>query len=175
MRTLIFVKSFICQTCQSERSIPESTFARTSKRNALVIWFIISIFALIAQEARACIINVTGVNFGSYDVFSNVALHSAGNINMNCAIDVAYTMALSKGSGTYEQRVMSNGVHTLDYNLYAAANRAIVWGDATIGTATVSGSGTGIGVNHVVYGHIPALQNVYPGSYSDNIILVLTF
>lgn len=84
-------------------------------------------------------------------------------------------MAFSKGIGTYEQRVMSNGVHTLDYNHYAAANRAIVWGDATRGSATLSGSSIGMSVNHVVYGHIPALQNVYLSSYSDTIIIVLNF
>ena len=50
-----------------------------------------------------------------------------------------------------------------------------VWGDATSGTVTVNGTGIGVNVNHAVYGRIPALQNVNAGSYSDIIIVELTF
>ena len=50
-----------------------------------------------------------------------------------------------------------------------------MWGDATSGTVTVNGTGIGVNVNHGVYGRIPALQYVYPGSYSDIIIVELTF
>jgi spore coat protein U-like protein len=50
-----------------------------------------------------------------------------------------------------------------------------VWGDATSGTVTVNGTGIGVNVNHAVYGRIPALQNVHAGSYSDIIIVELTF
>ena len=70
---------------------------------------------------------------------------------------------------------MSSGTHTLNYNLYTAANRAVVWGDAISGGATESGSGTGMNVNHVVYGRIPPRQNVRAGSYSDTINLIITF
>ena len=88
-------------------------------------------------------INITGVNFGSYDVFSNAASDSTGNIDVNCPSGVVYTIGLSAGNGTYEQRGMSSGTHTLNYNLYTAANREFVWEDATTSGATVSGSGTG--------------------------------
>jgi|TARA_B110000263_G_scaffold235206_1_gene233476 spore coat protein U-like protein len=115
------------------------------------------------------------VNFGSYDVFSNSALDSTGNIDMNCPNGVGYSMALTAGGGVHTQRVMNSGVHTLNYNLYTAANRAVVWGDATSGTARVNGTGIGVSVNHAVYGRIPALQNVRAGSYSDIIIVELTF
>ena len=84
-------------------------------------------------------------------------------------------MVLSEGSGTHAQRVMSSGAHTLNYNLYTEADRGIVWGDTTSGTARVSGTGVGVSVNHAVYGRIPALQNVHAGSYSDIVTLELTF
>ena len=77
--------------------------------------------------------------------------------------------------GTHAQRVMNSGGHSLNYNLYTDANRAVVWGDATSGTVTVNGTGIGVNVNHAVYGRIPALQNVNAGSYSDIIIVELTF
>jgi spore coat protein U-like protein len=115
------------------------------------------------------------VNFGSYDVFSNSALDSTGNINVNCPSGVGYSIALSAGGGTQTQRLMNIGAHALNYNLYTEANRGVVWGDATSGTARVSGTGIGVSVNHAVYGRIPARQNVDAGSYSDIIIVALTF
>ena len=175
MSAFISMKSRFCQTCESACSIAESNFARTSRRNALVSWLIALVFMHIAQEARACIINVTGVNFGTYHVFRNVALDSAGNIDMNCPSGVGYNITLSAGNGTYEQRILSSGANSLIYNLYTAANRAFVWGDATIGSASVSGSGTGEPINHVVYGRTPPHQNVPAGSYSDTISIMINF
>ena len=174
MRVFISLKLGICRTFQPARSAAASTLAGTRKGNLLVSWLIVA-FALTAQQGHACTLNVTGVNFGSYDVFSNSALDSTGNIDVNCPNGVGYSMALTAGGGTYTQRVMSSGVHRLNYNLYTAANRAVVWGDAISGTVTVNGTGIGVNVNHGVYGRIPALQNVHAGSYSDIIIVELTF
>jgi spore coat protein U-like protein len=174
MRVFISLKLGVCRTFQPARSAAASTLAGTRKGNLLVSWLIVA-FALTAQQGHACTLNVTGVNFGSYDVFSNSALDSTGNIDVNCPSGVGYSIALSEGGGTHTQRVMSSGAHRLNYNLYTAANRAVVWGDATSGTVTVNGTGIGVNVNHGVYGRIPALQYVYPGSYSDIIIVELTF
>ena len=174
MRVFISFKSRVRRICQPARSVASSTLAGTRKGNLLVSWLIVA-FALTAQQGHACTLNVTGVNFGSYDVFSNTPLDSTGNIDVNCPSGVGYSMALTAGGGTHTQRVMGSGAHRLNYNLYTAANRAVVWGDATSGTVTVNGTGIGVNVNHGVYGRIPALQNVYPGSYSDIIIVELTF
>ena len=175
MKTFISLKSSACRTFQPARSAATSTLACTCKRNVLVPWLVALAFALTAQQGHACTFNVTGVNFGSYDVFSNTPLDSTGNIDVNCPSGVGYSIELSEGGGTQTQRVMGSGVHRLNYNLYIAANRAVVWDDATSGTVTVNGTGIGGSVNHWVYGRIPALQNVHPGSYSDIIIVELTF
>ena len=175
MRVFISLKLGICRTFQPARSAAASTLAGTCKRNVLAPWLIALAFALTAQQGHACALNVTGVNFGSYDVFSNSALDSTGNIDVNCPSGVGYSMALTTGGGTHTQRVMSSGAHRLNYNLYTAANRAIVWGDATSGTVKVNGTGIGVSVNHGVYGRIPALQNVHAGSYSDIVIVEVVF
>ena len=174
MRVCISLKLGVCRTFQPARSAAASTLAGTRKGNLLVSWLIVA-FALTAQQGHACTLNVTGVNFGSYDVFSNSALDTTGNIDVNCPRGVGYSMALTAGGGTHTQRVMNSGGHRLSYNLYTAANRAVVWGDATSGTVTVNGTGIGVNVNHWVYGRIPALQNAHAGSYSDTIIVELTF
>jgi spore coat protein U-like protein len=174
MRVCISLKLGVCRTFQPARSAAASTLAGTRKGNLLVSWLIVA-FALTAQQGHACTLNVTGVNFGSYDVFSNAALDTTGNIDVNCPSGVGYTMALSAGGGTHTQRVMNSGAHRLNYNLYTSANHAVVWGDATSGTVTVNGTGIGVNVNHGVYGRIPARQNVHYGSYSDIIIVELNF
>ena len=148
---------------------------RTNNSNWLVPWAITLLFTFMGHQVRACMINITGVNFGSYDVFSNTASDSTGNIDVNCPSGVGYTIGLSAGNGTYEQRGMSSGTHMLNYNLYTAANREFVWEDATTSGATVSGSGTGMNINHVVYGRIPPRQNVRAGSYSDTVNLIINF
>ena len=175
MKTFVSLKSSVCRTFQPDLSAPASALARTRKGNAAVPWLIALALALTAQQGHACTLNVTGVNFGSYDVFSNSALDTTGNIDVNCPRGVGYSMALTAGGGTHTQRVMDSGGHRLNYNLYTAANRAVVWGDATSGTVTVNGTGIGVNVNYGVYGRIPALQNVHAGSYSDIIIVELTF
>jgi len=175
MKTFISLKSSACRTFQPARSAASSTLAGPCKGNFLAPLLTALAFTLTAQQGHACTLNVTGVNFGSYDVFSNAALDSTGNIGVNCPNGVGYSMALTEGGGTHTQRVMSSGAHRLNYNLYTAANRAVVWGDTTSGTVTVNGTGIGVNVNHAVYGRIPALQNVHAGSYSDVIIVELTF
>ncbi len=172
MRVFISLKISVCQTVQLARSTVAKVLSGTRKRNVLVA---LLAFVLTAQQGHACTLNVTGVNFGSYDVFSNTALDSTGNIDVNCPSGIGYSMSLSAGGGAHTQRVMSSGAHTINYNLHTAADRAVVWGDSNNGTVTVHGIGTGVNANHGVYGRIPALQNVHAGSYSDIIIVELTF
>ena len=175
MRMFINFKSRVRCIFQAALFTAASALAGSRKGKALTPWAIALVLALAAQQSHACTLSVTGVNFGSYDVFSNAVLDSTGNIDVNCPSGVGYSMALSAGGGTHAQRVMNSGGHSLNYNLYTAANRAVVWGDATNGTVTVNGTGIGVNVNHAVYGRIPALQNVHAGSYSDIVIVELTF
>jgi spore coat protein U-like protein len=169
------LKPHLCKTYQCSFIIMESFIGRKFKRSTLGLWIIAAAFGITMQKAQACNMNVTAVNFGSYDVFSNAASDSTGNIGVNCPSGFGYTIGLSAGSVTYEQRGMSSGFNTLNYNLYTAANRALVWGDATYDSATVSGIGSGQSVNHVVYGRIPHHQNVPAGNYSDTINVMITF
>ncbi|MDA8889037.1 spore coat U domain-containing protein [Hellea sp.] len=175
MRIFISQKPTIRRICRLDHFAAISILAGTRKRNVLASCLIVLAFALTAQQGHACTLNVTGVNFGSYDVFSNTALDSTGNIDVNCPSGIGYSVALSAGGGTHTQRLMSSGANTLSYNLFTAANRAVVWGDSTRGTVTVNGTGIGVSVNHGVYGRIPALQNAHIGSYSDFITVELTF
>lgn len=120
-----------------------------------------------------CSVSASGVNFGSYDVFSNVSSDGAGSVSVSCDEAASYSIAISAGNGSYASRWMASGAHQLAYNLYRDASRTTIWGDGTGGSAVVSGSGSG--ATHTVYGRIPSRQNVYAGSYSDNIVVIVTY
>jgi spore coat protein U-like protein len=63
----------------------------------------------------------------------------------------------------------------LSYSLYQNSTRTTNWGN-TVGTDTVSGTGTGNAQALNVYGRIPGSQtSVVPGSYADTITVTLTY
>ena len=80
---------------------------------------------------------------------------------------------LSTGSGTYAARAMTSGSHQLLYNLYLDASYVTIWGDGTAGTGTLQDSTNKN--TYTIYGRIPALQNAWVGSYSDTIVVTITY
>jgi spore coat protein U-like protein len=66
------------------------------------------------------------------------------------------------------------GAFLLNYGLFTDATRTTNWGE-TVGTDTVSGTGTGATQIVTVYGRIPATQNVGIGGYVDTITATVTF
>jgi spore coat protein U-like protein len=130
---------------------------------------------LVVQQAHAsmCSLNVVGVNFGSYDVFSPIALDSTGTIDISCDAITAFVVMLSAGSGSYSQRYMMYGTNHLYYNLSQNANMTPIWGNGESGTTYLSMSAKNY--TAFVYGRIYARQNVFIGTYTDNISVTLWF
>lgn len=137
-------------------------------------WLLGACLALpVLADATTCTVSVTGVAFGSYDVFSTQDSETTGSVGVSCDSSDTYTISLSSGFGTYTARVMTSGSSQLDYNLFTDPQRLTVWGDGTSGTATVSATGTG--GTYPVYGLITAKQNVPVGNYSDTITVTVTY
>jgi len=135
-----------------------------------------------AERAAACTVSATGVAFGAYDPQSPAPDDSAGEIALACHPSVqAPTVALSAGlSGLFSSRTMRSGPATLDYNLYTSAAYALVWGDGTGGSTTVTlGGGATSGGERIfrrdIYGRIPAGQQVPAGTYTDTIMVTVIF
>jgi spore coat protein U-like protein len=118
-------------------------------------------------------VGASGIAFGGYDPFVAPNVDSVGNISVTCDVATTYSIALSPGSGSYDSRVMTSGIHELLYNLYIDATLTTVWGDGTGHSATVGA--TQSTAHHIVYGRIPAGQNAHVGVYSDTIVITLTF
>lgn len=155
--------------------VPATVSERRTTRSAASTWLLAATLLGTSLSAWSvtCSVSATGVNFGSYDVFSNVNSDGAGSVSVSCDGDASYSIAISSGNGSYASRWMARDAHQFAYNLYREASRSTIWGDGTGGSAVVSGSGTG--ATHTVYGRIPSRQNVYAGSYSDNIVVIVTY
>jgi spore coat protein U-like protein len=144
-----------------------------------------------ATAASDCSVSASGVAFGVYDPTLATPDDSTGSVVVTCTYtgpggsDTAnYTVTLSTGtSGSFAPRKLSAGAARLDYNLFRDAARTQVWGNASAGTAIITGSlkvGPGAGngtrtATHVVYGRIPQLQDANTGNYTDSILVTLTF
>jgi spore coat protein U-like protein len=142
-------------------------------RARMVAGLLLSAGLFPASLWAACTLSTSGIAFGSYDPFVNQHVDSAANISVTCDDVTAYSIALSTGTGTYEARAMTSGLHQLLYNLYTDATLTTVWGDGTGQSATVSDLQS-VG-NYTAYGRIPARQNVNVGTYNDTLVITITF
>lgn len=123
-------------------------------------------------SAAVCSVSSPGLAFGNYNTLSSSALDGTGDISVSCDLLTSFTVKLSAGSGTIDQRVMTAGTSQLNYNLYTDSGRTTVWGDGITGSTV---SATGVAVTLPVYGRIPGLQNVVAASYGDSITITVSY
>ena len=134
----------------------------------------------------SCSVTASDVAFGAFEPLDNSALDSTGIVEVTCGalvlgLLVAYDIELSTGgAGGFVPRRMSNGTHTLNYNLYRDAGRTQVWGNGGGGTFRVSDSYL-LTVNntkrsYTIHGRIPATPDARPGAiYTDNLVARIIF
>ncbi len=130
----------------------------------------------------SCTVTATGVSFGNYNVVNASPTDSTGSVRVRCTLLVAlagsFTVDLSTGSGTYAQRTLHNGAPVLEYNLYTDVARTQIWGNGSGGSFRITRNFTAllsVDQTMTVYGRIRAGQNVPAGSYSDTIIVTVTY
>ena len=154
--------------------------------NTVARLFLFSFVFLVTAVAAdaACTMSVTNVAFGTYDVFVSTPVDSdSGRVYVNCTANVGaatVTISASATSGGFNPRGMkyTTGTDVLNYNIYTSSARAAIWGDGTSGTSVVqlrrpSGKPAPWAASQIMYGRIPARQNVSAGSYSDNLTVTV--
>lgn len=127
-----------------------------------------------ATVASTCSVNSPTLAFGTYNPVS--ASDSTTDISVTCTNTTPYTVGLDAGSGTgasVTDRKMMNGANILNYTLYSDSGRTTNWGN-TAGS-WMSATGDGSAQLHTVYGRVPASQFVDPGSYSDTVVITVTY
>ncbi|MCP3101382.1 spore coat U domain-containing protein [Myxococcus sp. K15C18031901] len=134
-----------------------------------------------ASAGAACQIRgLVGLNFVNYLSTSALPLDTQGSIAFRCDAQLTpMTIDLSPGGATsaLSRRMVGPSSATLNYNLYLDVTRLVIWGNGLSGTSHYGPLIPLLGsdVTLPVYGRIPAGQTVPAGSYSDTIVVTLTF
>lgn len=116
------------------------------------------------------------LNFGSVgSTLFTTAISEETYIAVVCTPNLPYNIGLGGGgSGDVELREMSSGPNSLEYQLFSNAARTANWGD-TIGADTVGGTGTGEWIEHNVYGLLPNQAVPPAGTYTDTVVVTVTY
>lgn len=145
-------------------------------------------------QAAGCSVSATALAFGPYASPKGAQADSSASVVVTCTPEYLllvcrthYTLSLSLGGQALgNQRQMAAGTGRLAYGLFSDGARQQNWGDGGASGAVVSGSINtnllGLGLlclqgsrSHTIYGRIPAEQNVPAGSYSDSVVLTITY
>lgn len=124
------------------------------------------------KPVSGCSVATQPLGFGPYNPLATAAVQMETSIYIDCASSVKF-VSLTLGSGPSTKpalRQMRSGSSALDYAIYRDVQRTVLWRNGeTLPTVTLPQRGD---LMLWLYGTIPALQNVVPGSYSD--VLTLT-
>ena len=133
-------------------------------------------FNVTATNAGACSVSATALDFGTVGVLQG-ATDGASTLAVTCALSTPYTIGLNGGNALASdptQRKMANGAEQVVYGLYRDTARAQPWGN-TAGVNTAAGSGSGTAQTFSVYGRMPAQSTPSPGTYTDTIVVTVTY
>jgi spore coat protein U-like protein len=133
-------------------------------------------FAVTANVVATCVVSATPMAFENYVSISPA--DSTSTITVSCSDLTTYNVGLNAGTSTgatvTTRKMKGTGTAVLNYHLYSDSARSVNWGN-TVGTDTVTGTGTGAPQLLTVYGQVPAGQGPAAGTYTDTITATVTF
>jgi spore coat protein U-like protein len=139
-------------------------------------------FQVNATVVSSCTVSGALLNFGSAidPLAASVPLDASSSLTVQCTNTTPYAVALNAGlnaggASTFTARRMTNGAHTMAYQLYTDSGRSTVWGDGTSSSSTSSGTGTGSTQTLTVYGRVPSLSGAVPGTYADTVTVTISY
>jgi spore coat protein U-like protein len=131
-----------------------------------------------------CYVSATPLNFGTASLLTS-NIDATASVTVQCTNTTPYSIGLDNGANANgAQRRMSSGSTStyVNYNLYTDAARSSPWTSTTSSTSCSGGAntcilGTGAGSNQnvTVYGRVPPQTGPGPGSYSDTVVVTITF
>jgi spore coat protein U-like protein len=131
-------------------------------------------FTVQVNSLGDCNISTTPLDFGTLENLATV-IDAANTISVTCSRGVQYGVSLSNGtSGATNPaaRMMKSTTtpDTVTYGIYTNAARTIPWG-----VNAFTGTGDGRSRTFTGYGRIPAQTTPAPATYSDNIVVTVTY
>jgi spore coat protein U-like protein len=135
-------------------------------------------------NARCTVNNTAPVAFGTYDpvVTNETAPKDAtGSFDIKCTKGSSGILKLGSGlysanaSGTTRALKAAGSANYLSYDLYTTAARSTVWNDTT-NTVLYGPAANSSAFTEMVYGRIPGAQvNAVADSYSDTVVITVTY
>ena len=136
--------------------------------------------------ATICSLATGNVAFGIYDVFNPRSLDTNSAVLITCTRDggpqtINVSVSIGPGensSSTASRKMRAPGGDLLDYNLFQNAGMTSVWGqnsgvDAVTQTLRIPNKSS-VQLSLMIFGRIPAGQDVMKGTYADNTVVTLT-
>jgi spore coat protein U-like protein len=133
-------------------------------------------FTVTGTVISACNATATNLTFPSTSFFT-ANIDGTSAVNVTCTNTTPYHVRLSGGNDAATdptQRKMTLGTNKITYGLYRDLARTLPWG-STDTVNTLSSTGTASSVNHTVYGRVPPQTSKPPGTYTDTIVVTVSF
>jgi spore coat protein U-like protein len=134
-------------------------------------------FIVSANVLNKCTVTASPLNFGNSVGVLTSEVVATTTLGAQCSNTTLYNVGLDAGQnsgGDINARKMTLGANSIGYQLYQDPARTVVWGN-TVGTNTVSGTGSGNTQNLTVYGKVPAQLTPPAGTYTDVIVVTVTY
>ncbi|WP_107852345.1 Csu type fimbrial protein [Oceanimonas marisflavi] len=134
-----------------------------------------------ATVVANCSLSTSSLSFGDYDPLSG-SVAGTGGVSVTCTRGTAATITLGQGANAdtgstddapVRRMKKSDSADYLPYQLYSDNTRTTVW--ANTNDTGIAHTGDGTSASLTVYGQIAAGQNVPPGSYSDTVVVTVTY
>jgi spore coat protein U-like protein len=131
-------------------------------------------FTVLAAVQENCLVTAQNINFGTHGVLS-AQVDATGGLGVTCSSGASYTIGLNNGlTGTGPTaRRMTLGAQAVIYGLYKNAARTQPWGNS--GAQLVTGTGAGTLQTLTVYGRVPAQATPPAGTYTDTVVVTVTY
>lgn len=130
-------------------------------------------FTASATVSANCSVSATAMNFGNTGVLLGNA-DAASTIGVQCSNGVSYQVGLGNGShASGNTRRMAGASGFVTYELYRDSARTQRWGNAT--GSTVLGTGNGGTQTLPVYGRVAAQATPAAGTYTDTVVVSVTY
>ena len=132
-----------------------------------------------ATVLRRCDIATTPLAFGEYDPLVRHAsqpLDRDGSVTITCTKGTSATIGLNAGShSSGTSRNLSNGSALLRYDLFIDAGRTQRWGEGEANALQAGDAPSDAPRTFVVFGRVPAGQDVPVGAYTDMVVVTIEF
>jgi spore coat protein U-like protein len=129
-----------------------------------------------ATVVSTCSVGAGSLAFGNYDPTAASNVDQAGTFQVTCTKGTSATVGLDTGSNASgSTRRMTDGTDFLSYELFKETARTNVWGNSGAGLVALAAAPSNAAQTVTVYGRISGSQDVRAGSYSDTVIITVTF